>query len=74
MSGQSTVLSSHGASVPASGFYTAQAIDQVQALLNNAAATVEVYGVGGVPPIPTVPAGQSGNYVLIVPNGDSIPG
>jgi hypothetical protein len=73
MSGTPTVLSTHGASIPSSGFYTAQAISQVQALLNNAAAVVEVYGQNGVPPIPAVPPGEAGDYVLVVPNGVTVP-
>lgn len=75
MSGTATVLSAGGATVPSSGLYTATGIQQVQTLLNQVnTITVEVYGQNGVPPVPTVPAGSAGTYVLEVPNGTTLSG
>ncbi len=72
MSGQATVLSAGGASVASSGLYTALGIQQVQNLLNANNVVEEVYGKNGIPPIPTVPAGAAGTYVLEVPNGTNV--
>lgn len=72
MSGQSTVLSTGGATVPSSGLYTAMGIQQVQGLLNANNVVEEVWGQNGIPPVPTVPAGAQGTYVLAVPNNTDV--
>ncbi len=72
MSGQSTVLSAGGATVPSSGLYTAMGIQQVQGLLNANNVVEEVWGQNGIPPVPSVPAGSQGTYVLEVPNGTNV--
>ena len=70
MAGQATVLAVGGATVPASGFYTAQGIVQVQALIATASvpggAQVVIYDPAAS--IPAVPPGLEGKYVLVVPN------
>ena len=73
MAGQSTVLSVGGSvTVPSSGQWTAAGIQQVQSLLNANNVVTVLYGTGGVPPAPSVPAGDFGTYVLEVPNGTAV--
>ncbi len=71
MSGQLTVLSAGGATVPASGNYTALGLAQVQNIFNQASiaggATIVTFDPAH-PTIPTVPAAQFGQFILIVPN------
>ena len=76
MSSQLTVLAAGGATVPASGNYTALGLSQVQAIFNQASmpgnSTVVTFDPLN-PTIPAVPPADFGNYVLIVPNSATQP-